>query len=663
MKYIVKVILFIALGLSIENTYAQLTVASYFNDHMILQRKKENKIWGHAKAKDWITVSIDGHTSKTRADKGGAWSTQLPPFPAGGPYSILIADKKDTLRIDDVLFGDVWLCSGQSNMEHAVISFPWGKEEMKKASNPNIRFIDIPNRIDEVPRNDLPKSVEWKTATGQNIRNLSAVSYWFAKNLQPKVGVPIGLITSAWSGTAIEPWMDIESLKPFPEYKEVLDYLQDDPKPHAQIEKEFQKYLKTEWGPRYYYKGIGMKEKWYEPSTDYSSWTPIKLPTWWQNAGVGLEHHDGVVWFRTTFDLPKNFNDSTYFIDLNLIKDYDIVWVNGVKLGETFGDQNWRHYWAPRSILKPKGNSLVVRVYNIGGYGGMNFSPLWATPILKGKWVCKKGLTIDPDTVPKPRIVNKSPYGYPTAIYNAMIHPLLNVNFAGAIWYQGESNAGRAQEYKAIFPAMIKCWRRVFNEGDFPFYFVQLANFTKEASKPVNDEWAELRESQEAALKLPNTGMAVAIDIGEADNIHPANKMEVGRRLALQALKKTYHQNVVAQSPSFKSMEIKGDSIIINIETYGDSLICTNKYGYVNGFAVAAKGQKFHWAKARLRGNQIIVHSDKVKKPVDVRYAWSENPGKLNIYNTNHLPLRPFRTDKRSGVTDGRTFGLHKVYF
>lgn len=665
MKRIHSILLVILLIISATIADAQLSVNPYFNDHMVLQRNEENKIWGGALRNDKITLSVDGQTQKTvKADKNGEWDAKLPAFQAGGPHSIQITTKNDTITISDVLFGDVWLCCGQSNMEYEVGFFPWGNDEMSKANNPMIRFMDVPNRIDEVPVKSLPKTVKWKVATGKTIKPLSAVSYWFAKNLQPKTGIPIGLVTSDWSGTAIEPWMTIESLKPFSQYKEVLDYLTDDPKPHAQIEKEFQEYLENNWGPKYFYAGIGMKEKWYEPSTDYSNWDTIKLPTWWEDAGIAdLKDHDGAVWFRTTFDLPKNFKDSAYFIDLNLIKDYDIAWVNGIKLGETFGDQNWRHYWAQNSILKEKHNSLVVRVYNIGGKGGMNFHPLWGTPILKGDWVYKKGLTINPGTVPVPRIVNKSPYGYPTAIYNAMIYPLLDVNIKGAIWYQGESNAGRAQEYKKIFPAMIQCWRKEFNAGDFPFYFVQLANFEPEATQPVNSDWAELREAQEAALQLPNTGMAVTIDVGEAGNIHPANKMEVGRRLALQALNKTYGQKVVAESPSLKNMEIKGDSIILTIETYGDSLICTNKYGYVNGFAISAKGQGFHWAKASIYGNKITVYSSEVHNPVNVRYAWSKNPGPLNIYNTNNIPMRPFRTDHRTGVTDGRTFDLYKVFF
>ncbi len=650
-----------SLMFSIES-FAQFSVASYFSDNMVLQREQKNKIWGHTSKGNVITVEIDGQKTTARADKTGKWLAELPALCAGGPYTIQIADKKTKHTLHDVMIGDVWLCSGQSNMEYAVANFPWGEKEATEATNQMIRYIDIPNNIEEIPVDTLPKTVKWNIATNQALKKLSAVAYWFAHNVQTEINVPVGLITSDWSGSAIEPWMPLKAIEDMPQFNEVVKYLTKDPKAHKQIEEEFQQYLANEWGPKYFYKGIGMDEKWYDQSTDYSKWQAIDLPTWWEKSGIyELKNHDGAVWFRTSFDLPADFTDSTYFIDLNLIKDYDIVWVNGVKLGETFGDQNWRHYIALANILKEKENSLVVRVYNMEGYGGLNFHPLWATPILNGDWVCKKGIEIDSDTIPKPRIVNKSPYGYPTAIYNAMINPILDFQIKGAIWYQGESNVGRAEEYKNIFPAMIKGWRDAFDQGDFPFYFVQLANLDPESMEPVNSDWAELREAQESVLTLPNTGMAMAI--GEVYDIHPANKMEVGRRLALQALNKTYKKQIVAESPRIKELVIKDETIILTIDTFGDSLVCTNKYGYINGFAVADSSGKFLWAKAELKDGKIFVHSDKVKKPVYIRYAWSRNPGEINLYNKNNLPLRPYRNDNLPGITNGRKFDLNNVFF
>jgi sialate O-acetylesterase len=658
-----KVFLLFILGILTGYSYGQLSVYPYFTHNMVLQRNTVNKIWGKTNAGDKIIVSIHGLTKKAVITSKGDWTVELPPFEAGGPYTLTITGKKGSIALDNVVFGDVWLCSGQSNMEYQVSAFPWANEAVSKANNTSIRYIEVPNRIDEIPLNDLPPGTKWMEATNNNIRNLSATSYWFAANLQPEVNVPVGLIVADWSGTGIEPWMSLEAMKKFPQFKSITDYLGNDPKSHSQIEKEFQEYLKKDWGPKYYYKDIGFDEKWYVESTDYSKWDSIKLPCFWENAGLGLEHHDGSVWFRTTFDFPANYKDSMVYVDLNMINDYDITWINGHQIGQTFGEQNWRQYWVNRKYLREKGNSLVIRVFDIGGNGGLNFHPLWGNAILNGKWVCKKGIAIDPDTVPVPRIVNKSPYSYPTVLFNAMINPVHLAKLTGVIWYQGESNAGRAREYSELFPALIECWRKEFQAPDLPFLFVQLANFEPEPELPGNSDWAELRESQEKALHLPHTGMAVTIDIGEAYNIHPANKMEVGRRLALQALQKVYSIDTIAESPSCKGMSTDGDSIVLDIETYGDHLVTTSKYGYVNGFAIASGDKVFSWAKALIRDNKIIVWNENVKNPVAVRYAWSKNPGPLNVYNKSGLPLRPFRTDSWQGITDERVYDPDKVFF
>lgn len=645
------------------NLFSQLSVSPYFSDDMVFQRNAVNTLSGKAVPGERIHVVLHGMNITVKSNSNGTWECDLPPQPAGGPYDIKISGKKDIIILKNILFGDVWLCSGQSNMEYQVGAFPWADDAVSKATNNTIRFLEIPNRIDEVPVNDLPSNIHWKKAGGADLKTLSATAYWFAANLQPEIKVPVGLIVSDWSGTAIEPWMPVKTIENFPQFKDVVNYLKKDPKSHAQIEKEFQSYLKSDWGPKYYYKDKGFDEKWYLESTGFTTWDSVRLPGWWENAGVGLEKHDGSVWFQTSFDLPENFKDSMFYLDLNLINDYDIIWVNGQKTGETFGDQNWRQYWVPARILRKKNNILVVRVFDMGGYGGLNFHPLWGNAILTGQWVCRKGISINPDTIPVPRIVNKSPYSYPTVLYNAMIHPVIHHPVTGVIWYQGESNAGRAKEYSDLFPALITSWREAFHKPDLPFLFVQLANFDPESEHPAESDWAELRESQEKTLSLPNTGMAVTIDIGEAANIHPANKMEVGRRLSLQALQKVYGMNVSCESPRYKNMSVSGDSVIIELETFGENLVIRDKHGYISGFEIASPGGQFHRAKAALRGNKVIVWNETVKKPEAVRYAWSKNPGPLNLYSTSGLPLAPFRTDSRKGITDDRVFDLNKIYF
>ncbi len=332
--------------------------------------------------------------------------------------------------------------------------------------------------------------------------------------------------------------------------------------------------------------------------------------------------------------------------------DYNICWVNGVKVGEGYGNQNMYSYKISDSIIKPKNNIVVVRVFDAGGKGGMYnmfWSPYWA-----GEWRYKKGVQIDTSKFKKPLVANAYIFGTPTILYNANIAPLTQLSIKGFTWYQGEANAGRAEEYKSLFPAMITDWRKQFNESELPFLFVQLPNLGKDPAQPESSEWAEEREAQAAALSLPNTGMAVTIDVGEADNLHPHNKLAVGKRLAITALKVAYNMDSIETSPVYKSMDNDGDSIIIH---FSGNIICKDKYGYVRGFAIAGADSVFHWAKAYVRNNNsIIVYNSSIKSPIVVRYLWSSNPGEVDLYNKDGLPVAPFRTDNFKGITAGKKF-------
>ena len=281
----------------------------------------------------------------------------------------------------------------------------------------------------------------------------------------------------------------------------------------------------------------GITEEWYKPSTDITTWQDVDVPGYWANNE--LKDFSGSVWMRRTFDLPEGYKEKSFRISLGQVDDYDIAWVNGHKVGETFGNYNWRNYDVPDSFLQPKNNVVVVRVFNAGNKGGM-YNMFW-DPRLAGKWKYKTGSKINPTSFKKPVVVNNYVFGTPALLYNGCIAPITNLAIKGAIWYQGESNADRAVEYRTLFPAFIKDWRKQFKQDSLPFLFVQLANYMKEAEKPVNSNWAELRDAQSSALALPNTGMASAIDIGDANDIHPKNKKDVGVRLALAALKNIYH--------------------------------------------------------------------------------------------------------------------------
>jgi len=376
-----------------------------------------------------------------------------------------------------------------------------------------------------------------------------------------------------------------------------------------------------------------------------------------------LKDHDGAVWFRTTFDLPEGYTGKTFHVGLLQVDDYDIAWVNGVKAGENFGNYNHHGYDVPVDVLRPKDNILVVRVFDVGGIGGFVTNAFWSNPTIRGNWIYRKGEAIDADKFPKPEFPNATPFSSPAVMFNGNIAPLMQMSMKGVIWYQGESNADRAEEYRSLFPAMIKDWRQRWGLGDFPFLFVQLANYEAESLEPGSSKWAELREAQAMTLSLPNTGMASAIDIGEAGDIHPKNKEDVGKRLALAAMKAAYKKDMVVSGPAFKAVNMDNGVAVIEYHSSTGELITKDKYGFVRGFQIAGEDKKFYWAKAVLKGDKVEAWSEEVSRPVAIRYAWDNNPGPLDLYNKEGLPATPFRTDSWPGVTKGLVFESGLVRF
>ena len=447
--------------------------------------------------------------------------------------------------------------------------------------------------------------------------------------------------------------MSAEILSKFPQFGNYYKEYLAPAKSFKEITEAFEK-IKPEWETNYYWKGKGIEQKWYLPETDVSDWKTMEIPAWWEDNG--MPDFDGAVWFRKTFDRPKDFAADSLPLYLNQIDDYDMVWVNGQKIGEGFGNQNWRNYKIQGNILKPQDNVIVVRVFDAGGKGGMYSNAIWGNNILLGKWLYKPDDKIEADKFPKPHVVNASPFSTPAVLYNANIAPLTQLAIKGFIWYQGESNASRAVEYRELFPAFINDWRAQFKQGDLPFLFVQLANYMQEVSEPKESSWAELRDAQAAALKLPNTGMVCIIDIGETYDIHPKNKMDVGKRLGLAALKVAYNRDLVSKGPTFESMDLKDGSIIVRYNQGTDDLVTKDKYGYITGFSVAGSDKKFYWAKAAIRDNAVFVSCNEVIHPVAVRYAWSDNPGIIDLYNKSGLPAVPFRTDEWPLSTTGKVF-------
>jgi sialate O-acetylesterase len=396
-----------------------------------------------------------------------------------------------------------------------------------------------------------------------------------------------------------------------------------------------------------YLKGMdndpGISEKWFSSGTDVAPWFTMKVPQLWEGL---LGEIDGIVWYSFLLDLPKEDAGNAAAIQFGPIDDNDITWVNGQTVGHTEGYTINRQYNIPENVLVAGNNQITVKVSDFSGGGGfygkgddMYLEVNGKRYSLAGNWHYKPAVTNK-----QFNYVELSPNMQPSLLFNAMINPLTKFQIAGAIWYQGENNAGQAYNYKTLFATLINDWRKQWH-SEFPFYWVQLANYQAKDAIPAESNWAELRQAQSLTLSLPNTGQAVITDIGEANDIHPKNKQDVGRRLALIALNKTYGKTNLAYSgPTFHSMEVNGSKAVISFDNIGTGLTTTSKYGYVEGFTIAGKDKKFFWAKAYIERDKVVVYSDNVGEPVAVRFAWANNPD-VNLYNKEGLPAAPFQTD------------------
>jgi sialate O-acetylesterase len=471
------------------------------------------------------------------------------------------------------------------------------------------------------------------------------VGYFFAKELYEKYNVPIGLINTSLGGSPAQAWLSADGLKAFPHYLQVAEKFKDDT--YVKEIADSDKARSTDWYSRLNKKDKGLppgRTPWFDTSIDTSDWQTMNVPGYWADGELG--NINGVVWFRKEFDVPASMTGVPARIELGRVVDADKTYINGRLVGSISYQYPPRKYDIPANVLKTGKNIVTVRVISNIGRGGFfldkpyEITAAGQTIDLKGPWKYKLGAEMEP-LQPETFIRWK-----PGGLYNAMIAPLLNYKIKGVIWYQGESNAGNAVEYQKLFPAVISDWRGKWNQGDFPFLYVQLANFMKAKDLPSESGWAELREAQLKTLSVPNTAMAVIIDIGEWNDIHPTNKEDVGKRLALAARKIAYgEKDIVYSGPIYKDMEIRGDKIIISFTNIGSGLIAKG-CSELKHFAIAGADKKFVWANAEIQGNKVIVSSDKVTNPTAVRYAWSDNPEGANLYNKEGLPASPFRTDQ-----------------
>jgi sialate O-acetylesterase len=649
----------------IATASAEVRVPSVIGDNMVLQQGKQVRIWGWANPKDRVTVEIAGKKASAITDDSGRWQTMIGPLKAGGPFTLNIAGS-NTLSFKNILVGEVWVCSGQSNMEWPLVNTKNGAETVAQANFPEIRLFTVQKSTSSSPLDDVKG--HWVVTTPEQAGQFSAVGYFFGRELHQKLKVPVGLIHTSWGGTPAEAWTSRDALASVSDLQPILDRYQEGLKDLPQRQQDFQRRL-AEWTQKNLYTDEGNKGEglgYADPKNNTSDWASMNLPQFVETAGIKM---DGAIWFRREIDVPPSWVGKALKLNLATIDDYDVTYFNGTRVG-SIGSETPnsymvpRHYTVPAELVKTGPNVIAVRVFDSAGEGGFGAGKMTIGPVgsndadlisLTGPWNYKVELQLppkSPDWGSRPEAPGPTNQNSPSVLYNAMIAPLIPMTIRGAIWYQGESNAGRAYQYRTLFPLMIRNWRSAWNEGDFPFYFVQLANFQPVKPDPDDSEWAELREAQTMTLREPQTGMAVIIDIGEAKDIHPRNKADVGHRLALWALANTYNQKIEYAGPIFSSFKVEGDKIRVRFTHVGGGLK-TSDGGAPKGFAIAGDDHKFVWADARIEGDEVVVWSSSVGKPVAVRYAWADNPI-CNLYNKLDLPASPFRSDDWPGVTVNR---------
>ncbi len=652
-----KVIAFISIVCISGYVFSSVRLPKVFGDNMVLQRNKPISVWGWAAANEKVTIEFNKQLISTGADKYGRWAAVLNPEIAGGPFRLIVTGK-NTIIINNVLVGEVWICSGQSNMELPVAG--WGKinnyqQEIKNADYSQIRQFEVPKTINTEMQDDV-NGGSWKICSPATVGDFSATAYFFARQLYNQLKVPIGLINSSWGGTQIETWISQKSLEQSDEFKKIADSanvlsLQSIKKKRREL---MMKKIEFLHGNSF---TISTTGKWKDIDYDDNQWLPLKEPGEWEEQG--FPDLDGIAWLRKTIILNEIDTALPALIELAKIDDRDETLVNGIKVGS---NNNWddnRKYIIPAGVLKAGKNVIAVKVYDDGGSGGIYGDEEDMKLTVENKVISLAGIwKFNIESVSKADTI-VTPNDYPCLLFNTMIHPFIHYTIQGAIWYQGESNTQRASQYKKSFPLMIKDWRQHFNQGDFPFLFVQLTSYSaNRGNSNKGSTWAELREAQTTSLLLPNTGMAVTTDIGDAKDLHPKNKQDVGKRLASIALHDVYNVDGEYTGPVYQSMKVDGNKIILSFTHISEGWIVKDKYGYIKGFEIAGADQKFVFAKAMIDGDKIIVYQENIAQPVAVRYAWADDVSEANLFNNKMYPAAPFRTDNWREITDGIKYQL-----
>lgn len=657
-KRCIKNLLLLILLTGFSNAFSAIKLPGLVADNMVLQRDAKVSIWGWANPGENIVIQFRGKAYNTKAERNGKWLVKLNPSPAGGPFDMDIKSNTDHIQVKNVLMGDVWLCGGQSNMvldfNNEGVKTLYAKD-IENSANDNIRQV-IVNRTYSFYPADNYKTSGWRMAGPKTLASFSAAAYFFARNLYEKYHVPIGLINDCIGGTIAEAWTSEKGLKELPEFNKDIAFLKDSAAVKQKINTAKADFAQWETTIVQSDKGFDALHTatWAGSDFDDSQWKQMAEPEFWDKSG--LKNTYGVIWLRKEVNIPETWVGKDAMLSLGQIDDADITYFNGTQIGKTINRDFKRNYTVAAQLIKPGKNVITIRVTNYNGTGGMfpenNLQLVSGTQTisLNGNWKYQEGIKmpVRPGTY--------DPKNLATSLYNGMIAPLTPIELKGVIWYQGEYNTHRAYEYRKLFKALITDWREHFtnkpnNKDPLPFIFVQLPNFQPVVDHPVENEWAELREAQLMALSLPNTGMAITIDAGGLE-LHPADKKDVGDRLAFAARRLAYgDKDITAWGPIYKSAIRDGNKMVVTLDDGGSKLVSKDGKA-LRYFAIAGDDHKFVWAIAEIKDNKVEVWSPLVPYPVAVRYAWAGNPDGCNLYNEGGLPASPFRSDDWAGLTD-----------
>jgi len=620
-------------------------VSPIFGDNMVLQRGKVNTIWGWSEPGDTVRVQIGDDSASGIVGTDRRWQVKIQPPAPGGPCTIRITGRQ-TVELHNVLVGDLWLCGGQSNMQLPLRFARNGADEVKAANHSEIRFLTVAGH----PAYQHTDVVEgtWKVVLPETADWISAVGYYFARRIQQDIHVPIGLVVDAVGGTPAEAWTSAAALRPLKDFDIPLAELE---RLTAEGAPEYGNYV-MHWYDQY---DIGLKGNWAAADFNDSGWRQVRIPGGFDELGVPVT--PAVAWFRKDIVLPDPLPSGRAMLFLGSIERMDAAYVNGTFVGGSAWVENPRIYPIREGILKPGRNVIAIRVLRTKPDGGFLGKPEelhlmlddHTSVPLAGDWKGRVSVDARPPH-PLPIAYENWPV-MPSVLYEGMLAPIAPLSITGAIWYQGEQNSERGYQYRKILPVMIADWRNLFGQGDFPFYIVSLPAFKHRSPTPVDDAWAETRESQAlTAANVPQSCLAVTIDTGDPDSIHPKDKEPVGDRLALCALAKYYDKHVMYSGPTIESVERLPGSIRLHFaHTDGGLVVKGHK---LEEFSVAGEDRKWYWADARIEGNTVVVSSPSVANPKEVRYAWQSNPA-ATLFNGAGLPAAPFRTDTWPGITEG----------